>query len=61
MGTLGIAVLGWFIRLERRLGEQLTRAEHEKLCTDRNEEITQTLSVIRDDVREIRSVMMRSQ
>src|SRR4051812_5593112 len=43
IGGLAVTVVGWFIRLERRLGATLTRAEHERICAERNSRVEKTL------------------
>lgn len=48
--TLGAAVIGWFVRTERRFGKCLTREEHEKICQERNERVERKLESIETGV-----------
>ena len=59
-GVTAAGVLGWFVRLERRLSNGLTRREHDEICERRNQEISATLQVIRDDIRELRGELRDS-
>lgn len=45
IGSLAVTVAGWFVRLERRLGTVITRAEHEKICAERNARVEKTLEI----------------
>lgn len=54
IGAALAAFVGWFVRLEYRFGQCLTRAEHEKICEARNKEINEKLDLIREDVRWLR-------
>lgn len=51
IATFLLAIIGWFVRLERRLGMTLTRAEHEAICEKRNREIKEDLEQWREDSR----------
>lgn len=48
---MAVTVIGWFIRLERRLGAVVTRDEHEKICERRQDELREILGEIRSTVR----------
>lgn len=48
---LAVTIVGWFIRLERRLGAVVTRDEHEKICQRRQDELREILGEIRSTVR----------
>lgn len=50
LGGLALTVIGWFIRLERRLGAVMTRDEHEKICDRRQDELREILDEIRSTV-----------
>lgn len=50
IGTLAAGIVGWFVRLERRLGMALTRAEHEAICERRNRELKDAVEGLREDV-----------
>ncbi len=49
IGTAAVTVIGWFIRLERRLGSHLTRTEHEKICRDRDDRVEKQIGDLRHD------------
>ena len=48
LGGLALTVVGWFIRLERRLGTTLTRDEHEKICSERNARAEKSLDNLQE-------------
>lgn len=51
LGGAAVTVVGWLIRLERRLGAAVTRDEHEKICQRRQEELRVMLGEIGTTVR----------
>lgn len=50
MVTIGAMVIGWFVRLERRLGDRLTRTEHERICMERNDRVERKLESIESGI-----------
>lgn len=52
LGGLAVTVVGWFIRLERRLGTTLTRVEHERICAERNARAEKALEIRHAENRE---------
>lgn len=64
IGGLAVTVVGWFIRLERRLGTTLTRVEHERICAERNVRAEKALEVRhaenRDTLSEIKDLIERN-
>lgn len=54
IGALAVTLLGggigWLMRLERRQGTYLTRAEHEQICQDRNDRVEKSIDDLREDM-----------
>ena len=49
---LAVTVVGWFIRLERRLGAHLTREEHERICSEQNARVEKSIDDMCEDMDE---------
>lgn len=49
IATFLLAIIGWFVRLERRLGMTLTRAEHEAICEKRSRDLKEDIEQMRTD------------
>lgn len=64
LGGLAVTIVGWFIRLERRLGTTLTRTEHERICSERNARAEKALDARhaenRDTLSEIKDLIERN-
>jgi hypothetical protein len=43
-------ILGWLLRLERRMGTALTREEHDRICTERTDRMEKKLDRVADRV-----------
>lgn len=54
IGAVAVTILGggigWLMRLERRQGTYLTRAEHEQICQDRNDRVEKSIDDLREDM-----------
>lgn len=53
LAGLAVTVIGWFIRLERRMGTFLPRDEHNDICQGRQDELKDLLAEIRASVHEM--------
>jgi hypothetical protein len=47
---LGLALIGFVVRVERRMGGALTREEHDEICKERNARVEKQLDDLRDDI-----------
>lgn len=50
VGTFAVLIIGIIIRVERRMGKALTREEHERICSARNEHVQKSIDDLRDDM-----------
>jgi hypothetical protein len=45
-----MAIIGIAVRMERRMGKALTREEHERICSDRNNRVEKQIGELRNDM-----------
>lgn len=50
LGVFLVSLIGIAIRFERRQGNYLTRAEHERICADRNDRVEKSIDDLREDM-----------
>lgn len=48
IGAANMIVVGWLVRLERRLNDRLTHREHQEICDRANGELKEKLEEIKD-------------